>query len=103
MKPTDEQIVKAATEAAKVYGPDENTHRHAFQLGYETAIKQMQDKWISVHDKSPELNALAHMEVLVLTSRGLCEIGVYFAGDTYCYELGDDVTHWMPLPEPPSQ
>lgn len=41
MKPTDEQIVKAATEAAKVYGPDENTHRHAFQLGYETAIKQM--------------------------------------------------------------
>ena len=43
MKLTDEHKVKAATEAAKAYGPDENTHRHAFQLGYETAIEQMQD------------------------------------------------------------
>ena len=41
MKITNEQKVIAATEAAKVYGPDENDYRHAFQLGYETALLQM--------------------------------------------------------------
>ena len=46
MKITDYHKVKAATEAAKVYGPDENTHRHALQLGYETPIRQMQDNFM---------------------------------------------------------
>ena len=57
-------------------------------------------EWISVKDRLPrEL----HQQVLVVDAKGTMAIGVlvdkeslYF--DSYC---NYDITHWMPLPEPP--
>jgi hypothetical protein len=61
-------------------------------------------KWISVKDRLPEDS----QEVIIYSEGGKVEAGVY-----YCKEFGFDyydvsirdiivnVTHWMPLPEPP--
>ena len=67
------------------------------------------NEWIDVKDRLPKINE----EVLVFLSRGKIEIrfrlNEYYAdgGDLYNriawsdQGVFNDVTHWMPLPEPP--
>ncbi len=56
-------------------------------------------KWISVKHELPK----GYFDVLCYTSTG-CEIG-WHGQDSCWYTKGGsfmrDVTHWMPLPEPP--
>jgi len=70
-------------------------------------------KWINIEDRLPE----SHIEVLTWPQRensyGSEISGYYDASkscffvdceDSYfCYELPIEVTHWMPLPEPPKE
>ena len=106
MKITNKDKVKAATEAAKLYGPDENTHRHAFQAGAEWALSQMQNEWISVKDKLPETDNQYYTPFLVYLSGGHGRTIATFVSETKSfmgYDSPETVTHWMPMPEPPSQ
>ena len=82
--------------------------------------KAAQSEWISVEDKYPEdgqeVNILLNTgEVRIAlhelgTPRDSFTKGHYFTGDIYhidgaeynCSVYGNDVTHWQPLPEPPT-
>ena len=62
-------------------------------------------EWISVNDRLPEFLD----EVLLFTSAGNIYVGMFYekhekytvAGDYHMFLY--DVTHWMPLPEPPNE
>ena len=63
-----------------------------------------QNEWISVEDRLPE----GHMQVLMWSARWkIAEAGSYYNKHFWVYtEIGDgyiadNITHWMPLPEPP--
>ncbi len=62
-------------------------------------------EWISVKDRMPEPN----VKVLTCATYGAGnkEIGTSFTTtrfpDVFDSFLGDRITHWMPLPEPPKK
>ena len=68
-------------------------------------IRTTMSEWISVKDRLPELLD----EVLLFTSEGDIFAGVFFERHENYTVAGDyhrffyDVTHWMPLPEPPNE
>lgn len=56
--------------------------------------------WICVKDRMPE----PCVDVLVYYEYGLIDTGWRFYDGTFCFDGTLDygnVTHWMPLPEPP--
>ena len=67
-----------------------------YEAGYR---KQSEGGWISVEERLPEREGY----YLTSTIKGVIRIGAFFG----YYASGDrpqfkyDVTHWMPLPEPP--
>lgn len=73
--------------------------------------KDVPNKWISVEDRLPDLipcNAgTAYSEaVIIWTSGRKALIGVFDGDDFLCaadyWEVeNEEITHWMPLPEPP--
>lgn len=72
----------------------------AYKNGY-AAGKRDAMKWIPVTERLPEKN----MRVLMCSKQGGIAEGVY-AGAWIQYRwdaVGMDVTHWMPLPEPPKE
>ena len=76
---------------------DQTSRRHAFLAGYQAAAPQ----WISVKDKLPDSTPM----VLAMCINGyeLAYYGNYGKGQ-WTNTLGTEhlnVTHWMPLPEPP--
>ena len=89
--------------------------RDAFLAGYQAAQTNLSTpaKWISVKERLPEIpdGHLISKEVLWISCYG--EIEVSFLeklrselridwGEAGLYKL-DQVTHWMPLPEPPKK
>jgi len=50
-------------------------------------------EWISVEDKLPEKGT-----GFVITQNGYA---MYLKGEWNLYTGAGDITHWMPLPEPP--
>lgn len=75
--------------------------RDACYMAITALREQEQSRWISVKEKLPE----NHKEVLIYCG-SYHEIG-WYESDNKSWRsdfLGcctDDVTHWMPLPEPP--
>lgn len=68
-------------------------------------------EWISVKDRLPERNKLVLVRA-VSTARGgnITFVGAYdgfwflqTAADTIGLTIQYDITHWMPLPEPPER
>lgn len=64
------------------------------------------NEWISVEERLPE----GHMQVLMWSARWkIAEAGSYYNKHFWVYtEIGDgyiadNITHWMPLPEPPDR
>lgn len=59
-------------------------------------------KWISVEDWLPE----DWVDVLVLLHCGNCVVAVksgHIWRERWTHMLVDEITHWMPLPEPPKE
>jgi len=69
-------------------------------------------EWISVEDRLPISEAemadhnYLNIEVIIATD-SFVSTGYFEAGNTFNFwcefkDIGEDVTHWMPLPEPPN-
>lgn len=94
MKISDEQIKKVS--AAKY--PFSFLLPTVFEDGARWAIEQMQDKWISVKDRMPEVGEF------VLAYMPNSSMILQYNGDNVLSDLfGHIYTHWMPLPEPPKE
>lgn len=102
-------IDSLAEEILKKYKPDTRTaFDGSFAWAKEkvlAALKEMylkgkgEDQWISVEDKQPDvIGILAYTGGLILKLTIL--EGIYYCpdGSRWC----SDVTHWMPLPPPPT-
>ena len=69
----------------------------AYDIGYEHGLKKSFE-WISVKDRLPEYNK----DVLVYTKMGYMDVDFNKSSfSANFYRNNRDVTHWMPLPEPP--
>lgn len=77
---------------------------------HRVAISALRQQWISVNDRLPEQTDPAQ-KVLFITKTGGLFIGCYYKATAYdqfngwysmCVRI-DNVTHWMPLPEPPEE
>ena len=82
------------------HGMSEKCERHA-----EIAEEYFKDEWISVEDRLPE----EHEDVLTYFRFDLIFGGHSFSMCQDCmvspdrWDNENDVTHWMPLPEPPKE
>ena len=87
------------------------TAKALYEQGY-----RKQSEWISVKDRLPDCEQGAESEaVLFITKQGFMYTGYYGCGgifhDRYFREFKNategydisNVTHWMPLPEPPKE
>ena len=86
--------------------------RAAYDEGYNAGIKAARPKWISVDERLPEIRDL----VLVIANGKPCEhttlvnavlIASYWGDEGWIADGFDGwdklvVTHWLPLPEPPT-
>lgn len=106
---TPEQMAKEYCDQICWNDPNKEDAKDAFLVGYAAA----QPKWISVKERLPNIpdGHLISKEVLWISCYG--EIEVSFLeklrselridwGEAGLYKL-DQVTHWMPLPEPPKK
>lgn len=86
------------TETADLNLPAIEVAGDAFEAGVEWADGH--PRWISVEDELPEKG-----EVVFITDGELTDTGFYDYDDAwqpYMQWLGD-ITHWMPLPQPPKE
>jgi hypothetical protein len=66
-------------------------------------------KWTSIKDKMPELTSGQSGPLIVSNGKEVYDDCMYIHGSFWVHYGGydndsfeiDDVTHWMPLPEPP--
>lgn len=91
-------------ELLKALDYDRNQYAEGYKAGYEAAAS----KWISVEGNPPEEDGMSVLCV-VKTYWGTCVCEGYYS------KIGnrvwpkdedialDDVTHWMPMPEPPEE
>lgn len=66
----------------------------------------VEQKWIDVNDRLPKnyMNCLIYYKHAYNNDDGYCAIGVsYYNGEKFLIDIDwvYQVTHWMPLPEPP--
>ena len=57
--------------------------------------------WISVDDEMPECEEIVNTWNGCEIEVDYCDIEVDFGGVYFANDEGGNVTHWMPLPEPP--
>ena len=82
----------------KIHEATEQAYKNGYDKGYEDG----RPKWIPVTERLPE-----EYETVLVCSGGYVEPGwlgcdrVFYTHDKYESDTIYDVTHWMPLPEPP--
>lgn len=102
----EEQINDKACELAKKYFPDEdniwargNIEATKVKLACLEMAKYLQEEqWISVEDELPK----KENGYLVSDGTGVL-FGYWVDGFWMPSELSGDITHWMPLPNPPKK
>lgn len=64
------------------------------------------NEWIDVNERLPVnyMNCLVHYKHAYNNEDGYWAIGVsYYNGEKFLIDWTYQVTHWMPLPEPPTK
>lgn len=106
----EELMRKKARNNFDLYYADKSKHYHDNAIGYNMAADEAHDfpvadvqpvnQWISVKEKLPPEDE----SVLIYTIMGMCVAARwddrFFVSKTASF-VKYDVTHWMPLPEPP--
>lgn len=97
------QAEKKALEPSRLMHPYAKQHKvmSAYEIGFiEGAVwADKHPRWISVHDKLPKDGQHA----VTINKVGVQDVRHYSHGKWYS-NFGneyDDITHWMPLPQPP--
>ena len=62
----------------------------------------MSDKWISVEDRLPDETDYYIVAWRLFKHKLSVRTAYFIAGDGWEWKAGEVITHWMPLPEPPS-
>jgi hypothetical protein len=78
----------------------------AFKHGYEKGYAAGKPKWIPVTDRLPEKYTSAivyRKDKYFYMLRYSPALGWHFYDSEWGDVTVDDVTHWMPLPEPPKE
>lgn len=101
------QIIKKAEKEADA------DHRHDYAQAYvaDAILAELQpsSEWVSVKDRLPEVG---EYNVAADTDYGkkvtACELNkdgnwIHDGEETFCHSYYFEVTHWMPLPEPPKE
>ncbi len=93
------------------YTATEQAYKHGYEKGYAAGEKDAV-KWIPVNERLPEKHGRYLIaEPSSLNASGFTIMIVWYSTDyrfhDYDPEWGDipieNVTHWMPLPEPPKE
>lgn len=102
----DGDIYNAVVKAGIDVDKDElvralNYDRNQYEKGYRDGLTA--SKWISVKERLPEVDE----DVLAYLGEGKIEVcrltlDRFWEASDVLYDL-DDVTYWMPLPEPPKE
>lgn len=114
--PLEAWQVKANGEAVARAIQFQNLKREweGFQRGYRAGAEAQRERWIPVSERLPELKCNApQMVLMAIAGRELPEMGWKLIEenrwqsvetgphDWPIYVNMDQVTHWMPLPDPP--
>ena len=95
---TAEEAIKRIQDHMDVHRIGEYPHiklSKALNMAISALRDQEERSWIPVTEKLPDVG----IEVLIYSEDdGVCVD--YYVGDSFGYY---DVTHWMPLPEPPKE
>lgn len=87
------------------YTATEQAYKNGYEKGYE-AGKRDAVKWIPASERLPEKEGRYLCVVRIGHKSGAVYVQI-MNGDKYGFSLehiyNDDVTHWMPLPEPPKE
>ena len=89
-------------------------HDQGYAAGYEDARREIEDaapQWIRVKDELPPSGefgkiVLACNDVGTVNAAYLSSYGKWYAANNTMYDAWSwmpNVTHWMPLPEPPKE
>ena len=108
---TREEEIKQAYLAEKKRCESEMLHRKSFERGAHWADEHPKNPWISVEDRLPEL----YQDVIVINNgkpimsrRYKCQVRSKLTNnewvDSWRWSRNlVNVTHWMPIPEPPTK
>lgn len=90
---TREEAIKFAVHAQSLADLPEVKEFYAFA---ESAIREQEERrWIPVTERLPDIGK----DVLIYSKEDGVDVD-YYGGDMFGYW---NVTHWMPLPEPPKE
>lgn len=103
---TQEEIEEAAihhVESRISYGDKDTLRGWAFEAGAEWAISQMQPEWVAITDQLPNCGE----SILCYSPKGGVNIHyfslMYADCDLSEWQDRTTITHWMPLPQPPTK
>lgn len=116
MKPTEQELNDLAEDHVStlrnscIGGHIIDAKKASFKQGFEQAISQMQPEWLSVKDRLPENQQICtlysdgtHLTFFKFHEKGHSGNDFhYFSDMNNKGPIGvDEITHWMPLPQPP--
>lgn len=84
--------------------------RDAYTLAYIQQLEAQVPKWISVDERLPKPHDDGSVDGVLVTDGALIHMAYYSNDQWYFCSNGEmkkdmfyEVTHWMPLPEPPEE
>lgn len=107
MANTTEDAADAIEELQKLLDAVNDAHNEGFDVGYWAGRRDYEPKWIPVTERLPEaMPGNYSLDVLVTDGEDIA-ICQYFNGDglvsMWGYSGIGEITHWMPLEEPPKE
>lgn len=102
-------LTGALAESSKTSPMTEVLEQRLEAIDTAQAALREQPRWIPVDERLPEQTDPATFVLFIIT-QGMQHVGTYFKGGStsqfdgfYSCAVRYEVTHWMPLPEPPRE